>query len=177
MLITTLKCSRPIAVLLRQMTCPWVCFQGELHGARGRAVPAFVDADIVNALVTTLKHESPYCIAAAAGALCLLGHTKGGAQALVLANALPALVCVVERARPPCDFEMRAREPWRCAHICRSLESVHLQLALSVYEDALRYLCGYVCSVLILYWIRNLEAHHICQAELHCFATQVFTKA
>jgi hypothetical protein len=80
-------------------------------------VPAFVDANIVSALVAILRHESPYCIAAAAGALALLAHHQEGWKPLMKASAVPALVRVVERQLPYGDFmTWGASLSWRCEH-------------------------------------------------------------
>ncbi len=57
---------------------------------------------IADALVAMLKHESRYCVAAAASTLQALGETPGGGHALVEASgAIPALVRVIGGARPP----------------------------------------------------------------------------
>jgi hypothetical protein len=61
------------------------------------------NAGIVDALKATLKHESPHSVAAAAGALTVLGEPPRG-QALVEAGgAMTALVRIIEKL--PSDSE------------------------------------------------------------------------
>jgi hypothetical protein len=60
-------------------------------------------AGIVDALKATLKHESPYSVAAAVGALHTVGQAPRG-QALVEAGgAMTALVRIIEKL--PSDYE------------------------------------------------------------------------
>jgi hypothetical protein len=67
-----------------------------------KILAALDDGGIADALVSTLKHESPNCVAAAVGALCTIGKTPGGGEALFVASgAIPALVGVIRKARPP----------------------------------------------------------------------------
>lgn len=63
------------------------------------------DVGIVDLLVATLKHESPFCIAAAAGALGWVGQKDGGNAALEVSGAIPALVRVIKRQIPACSLE------------------------------------------------------------------------
>jgi hypothetical protein len=75
-------------------------------------------AGVVDALKATLKHESPYSVAAAVGALHTLGQTPRG-QALVEAGgAMTALVRIIEKL--PSDYENDRKVSPRCAsqHTC-----------------------------------------------------------
>ncbi len=74
------------------------------------------DSAFVITLVRMLRHESPYCVAAAAGALSLIGRTSGGDKALVKAHAIPALVRIMQQAKPPVDLEKETGVFRRCAH-------------------------------------------------------------
>ncbi len=67
---------------------------------------ALADAGVIDLLVATLRHESPFCVAAAAGALAWLGHAQGGGQRLVEdSGAVPALVDVIRRSLPARNLE------------------------------------------------------------------------
>jgi hypothetical protein len=67
---------------------------------------ALGDAGVIDLLVATLKHESPFCVAAAAGALAWLGQAQGGGQGLVEeSGAVPALVDVIRRSLPARNLE------------------------------------------------------------------------
>ncbi len=64
------------------------------------------EAGIVDALVATLKHESPYCVAAAAAALDLFGERDVlGSELIESSSAIPALIRVVEVLAPPANPE------------------------------------------------------------------------
>jgi hypothetical protein len=66
-----------------------------------------VDAGVVAAAVATLQHNSPYCAAAAAGALRLIGDARYGDHALIEASgAIPALVRLIERPPRPGDPDL-----------------------------------------------------------------------
>jgi hypothetical protein len=61
---------------------------------------------LVDSLVATLKHESPYCVAAAAGLLgWLFRNPDLGQKAFADSGAIPALVEVVETAAPSEDLQ------------------------------------------------------------------------
>jgi hypothetical protein len=80
------------------------------------------ESGVADALVATLKHESAYCVAGAAAALCVLGDIPNGGKGLLMAsNALPALVRLIKEAPPP--SEPRKTGPFRrCAmKICPSV--------------------------------------------------------
>jgi hypothetical protein len=65
---------------------------------------ALDDAAVIDALVATLQHDSPFCVAAAAGALGWVGQTPGVGKALLDARrAMPALVSVLEQSPSPGD--------------------------------------------------------------------------
>jgi hypothetical protein len=67
---------------------------------------AFEDVGIVRTLVATLEHESPFCVAAAAGALGWVGKTPGvGTVSLESSGAMPALVGVIKRGIPAGNLE------------------------------------------------------------------------
>ncbi len=56
---------------------------------------------VVDALVGTLEHESPFCVAAAAACLGLVGEIEQGGQAVLDASgAIPAIVRVIKRQLP-----------------------------------------------------------------------------
>jgi hypothetical protein len=80
-------------------------YQGCLMRAGSHLVPALDDLGVADSLVATLDHESPYHVGAAAATLSFLGRIPGGGLALFGASgAIPALVRVIERARPPADL-------------------------------------------------------------------------
>jgi hypothetical protein len=61
---------------------------------------------IVDALVATLDHESPFCVAAAAGALSrVFDYIEVGEKLIEDSGAIPALLDVVKRKMPPGDLE------------------------------------------------------------------------
>jgi hypothetical protein len=69
-------------------------------------VAALGSAGVIDALVATLEHESPFCIAAAAGALAWVAKYRDGGPALVEASGgVPALVRVVKKQIPARDLE------------------------------------------------------------------------
>jgi hypothetical protein len=87
------------------------------------------DGGIVDALVATLQHESPFCVAAAAGALALVGQAQGGGKASIQASgAIPALVHVIDRSPSLGDLDTETGLLRRyvlehifryaCAHAC-----------------------------------------------------------
>jgi hypothetical protein len=66
----------------------------------------FEDAGIIRTLVATLQHQSPFCGAAAAGALGWVGKTPGvGTASLERSGAVPALVGVIKRGIPAGNLE------------------------------------------------------------------------
>ncbi len=80
--------------------------QSSCQGAGRDFVVALDGAGVVDTLVAVLKWNSPYCVAAAAGALAAIGQTAGGGQALVDASpVVPALVRVLKTPLPPGDAE------------------------------------------------------------------------
>jgi hypothetical protein len=64
-------------------------------------------AGVIKALVSTLEHESPFCVAAAAGALWLVVATESEAALEMFdsSGAIPALVRVIQRKLPPGDAD------------------------------------------------------------------------
>lgn len=102
---------------------------------RGDLVGPLVDGGIVSALKHTLEHESPYCVAAAAGVLGMIGQDPGwGKAAIEASGAVAALVCILKRSPSPGDpktetglFRMYAPESWKalcvqaCQHACTCL--------------------------------------------------------
>lgn len=67
---------------------------------------AFKPAGGVDALVETLEHECPFCVAAAAEALGLVGKAvKGGQAAIEASGAVPALVHVIRKQLPACPVQ------------------------------------------------------------------------
>ncbi len=73
----------------------------------GGFLGAIADAGVVDTLVATLQHESPFCVSAAAGALWNITLTPGGGKALIEASgAVAALVHVIIRGPPAADLEM-----------------------------------------------------------------------
>ncbi len=70
---------------------------------------------ITDALVVTLKHDSHYCVAAAAATLQDIGQTPGRGPALIEASsAIPALVGVIGAARPPVLLDTKTGFLQRC---------------------------------------------------------------
>ncbi len=77
------------------------------------ALPALAKAGVIDGLVATLEHESPFCVAAAAGALGWAGYCKDGGQASMEASgAVPALVRLVKKQIPARTCE--AEDPVFC---------------------------------------------------------------
>jgi hypothetical protein len=73
----------------------------------GKLRCAFDHTAIVDALVATLKHESPFCVAAAAGILGRVAQIPGVGKAKIAASAaIPALLNVIEAMRPVGDLEL-----------------------------------------------------------------------
>jgi hypothetical protein len=63
---------------------------------------------IVEALVSALDHESPFCVAAAAGALASVGNYKEVGPVLIKeSSAIPALIGVLKRRIPPGNLEQQ----------------------------------------------------------------------
>jgi hypothetical protein len=80
--------------------------QDSLRSRSAKFMTALDDAGIIDALVATLQHDSPFCIAAAAGALGGVDQTPGVGKALLEARrAMPALVSVLEQSPSPGDPE------------------------------------------------------------------------
>lgn len=79
---------------------------------------ALHEARVVDALVATLKHKSPFCVAAAAGALWCLAETPGvrGRELVQASGAIAALVDVIKRQLPPGDPQREGGLFCRCAH-------------------------------------------------------------
>jgi hypothetical protein len=68
---------------------------------------ALDNAGIVDVLVAMLKHESPFCVAAASGALGFIGRSRDAGDTLMEASgAVPALVCVIKKQIPAGDLEV-----------------------------------------------------------------------
>jgi hypothetical protein len=87
------------------------------------------EVGIVHALLATLKHQSPHCVAAAAGALGW--YAKGARQGMIDANSiLPALLQVVKGDIPPADHRLQTGILSRSVprHICHSLPLILLSL-------------------------------------------------
>jgi hypothetical protein len=64
------------------------------------------EAGVADALVAALKHESRYCVAAAAAALGIGGSKDiAGIAMTVVCGAIPALVDVIKRSITPGDLE------------------------------------------------------------------------
>ncbi len=62
-------------------------------------------AALVGSVVATLRHESPYCVAAAAALLNRVGTSVVCRAWFEISGAIPALVRVVGRFIPPADRE------------------------------------------------------------------------
>jgi hypothetical protein len=81
------------------------CFKALKTG--GKVLEAFDKAGVIDVLVATLEHDSPFCVAAAAGVLGWVGACRDGGQAsLEASGAVPAPVCVVKRQTPARKCEM-----------------------------------------------------------------------
>ncbi len=63
-------------------------------------MPALQEVDALEEIVNTLQHKSPFCVAAAAGALAWVGRFRGGKAALEACGAIPALVPIITRQTP-----------------------------------------------------------------------------
>jgi hypothetical protein len=87
-----------------------------VRAAKGAGVGAIHDTGVVNAVIACLEHQSPFCVAAAAEALRLVGDTWDG-QAFFAGNgAVSALVSVMKRQALPADIEKETGTFSRCAH-------------------------------------------------------------
>ncbi len=70
---------------------------------------------IADVLVVTLKHTSPYCVAAAAAVMHDIARSAGGGLALIKASgAVPALVRVIGAGRPPATPDIRTGLSQKC---------------------------------------------------------------
>jgi hypothetical protein len=80
------------------------CLQGCLPEGKEAIMGHLGDAGVIPALVTTLKHESPYCVAAAATALGYVWREERvGKKLMEVSGAMPALLSVVQGLPPPGD--------------------------------------------------------------------------
>jgi hypothetical protein len=85
-----------------RLSCHW----GQDCSADGELRHALDHAAIVSALVATLKHESPLCVAAAAAALGRVAQTPGVGKAKIAASgAIPALLNVIGTLPAPGNLE------------------------------------------------------------------------
>ncbi len=67
--------------------------------------PSEFSAALVDPLVATTKHESPYCVAAAGAALGHISRNEDVAVKLIMdSGAVPALIRVMETAGPREDL-------------------------------------------------------------------------
>jgi hypothetical protein len=90
--------------------------QDTLSTAENDILTALDNAGIVPALVTMLEHESPFCVVAAAGALCCMEPIPGVGKVLLgESGAIAALVRALESPPPPCHSEEEAALLGRCA--------------------------------------------------------------
>jgi hypothetical protein len=119
----------------------------------GKLMGPVNDAGIVNALVATLQHDSPFCVAAAAGPLGWVAQARGGGKACIEASgAVPALVQVIARSLSPGNLEeetdlfrrygLECRFRYVCARACLCVVGVgrvNVYVRLSV--------CSYLCVV------------------------------
>ncbi len=72
----------------------------------GKLVAPLKDTNVIHAVVASLQHESPFCVAAAAGALGWLAQVPGGGEAYIqTSGAGPALLNVIDRSPPPGNLE------------------------------------------------------------------------
>jgi hypothetical protein len=63
------------------------------------------DAGVVDAVVASLQHDSPFCVAAAARALGGFGRIADVGKAMIKASgAIPALVHMIARSPSPGDL-------------------------------------------------------------------------
>lgn len=91
------------------MTLPYHGLQDCLESGTLDSLSGLESAGVPSALVTVLGHASPYCVAAAAGAISYIGQ----ARALGFANpkmiertgAIPALVGLIETPTPSVDLD------------------------------------------------------------------------
>jgi hypothetical protein len=74
------------------------------------------DGDMLETVVATLKHKSPYCAGAAAATLSFIGRSPRGLQALLKAGAVSAMVPIIQTALPPLDIKKEPGVFQRCAH-------------------------------------------------------------
>jgi hypothetical protein len=75
----------------------------------GSFVKVLAEAGVIDSLVATLKHESPYCVAAAAATIGYASSKGAVGKALIEASgAIPALVDIINRPITPGDFEKAA---------------------------------------------------------------------
>jgi hypothetical protein len=102
---------------------------------------------IVDALVVTLKHESPFCVAAAAAVLGWAAQTPGVGKAKIAASAaIPALLNVIETRAPPGNIEQATGLFRRCVSEDASPASAIPGMCLyrAYYQPVCMALCNYV---------------------------------
>lgn len=86
-----------------------------MEAGGGKLLAALNEAGAVDALVATLTRKSPFCVAAAAGALASVARAKGGPAAIEASGAVPALVRVVNRRIPARDIQRASGKFRKCA--------------------------------------------------------------
>jgi hypothetical protein len=65
----------------------------------GTLLKSLDTAGVVDTLVSTLEHDSPFCVAAAAGALGWVGERPGEGKTMIQASgAIPAMLRVIQRS-------------------------------------------------------------------------------
>ncbi len=69
---------------------------------------SLVDSGVIRAVVDTLEHKSPFCVAAAAAVLGVVARAPGGGGQVLLptCGAGPALLRVIEKRLPIGDGDL-----------------------------------------------------------------------
>jgi hypothetical protein len=123
------------------------------------------EAGVADTLVATLKHESAYCVAAAAAALCVLGDIPDGGKGLLEeSGAIAALVRLLKSAPPP--SEVQRTGPFRrcvmniCADICMCMWSGWSVWYVVLLWSGYKYQCD--CSM----------TSHLLTADIECLLWQ-----
>jgi hypothetical protein len=106
--------------------------QDALVNEPGQYLPA-----IVSALVAALERESPFCVAAAAGALHWIGcFNKGGQKLIESSGAIPALLGVIKTGISAANFEDQT------ALFRRYAPNAHLAMAWCIPLQSYACFCG-----------------------------------
>ncbi len=137
--------------ILMQLFCCNACmnecmllFQECLRKGGFNQIAPLRDAGVVDAVVASLQHDSPFCVAAAARALGAFGvYPQVGKAIIEASGAIPALVHVIQRSPSPGDLAKAkglfrryvAEEESPCSYVCSCFVVGYLCLCLSTYPS------------------------------------------